>query len=225
MNFSISEAWTATQASIAARFGDYALPAAAFIFLPQLVVALYGPQPETAQQAFAAVGSGWNALANLVALLGQLAILLLALRPAMPVGAAIKSAARLWPLGFVITLLFGLALVLGFLALILPGIFLLGRLLLAIPAYAERDAGIADAFSESWERTRKAWLKIAGAVLLFAVAGFVLIVVLTIPGRLVDGAEPGLLTGLLVAGGSALFTVYFSVFQAKIYQRLGAGRS
>jgi hypothetical protein len=68
--------------------------------------------------------------------------------------------------------LFGLGLVtslgifVGFLLLVLPALFLLGRWFLAAPILFGEDVSVSEAMSESWERTERYWLSAALIALL-----------------------------------------------------------
>lgn len=76
---------------------------------------------------------------------------------------------------FIASLLSGLGVLLGAVLLVLPGIFLLARWLIASPFIVERGMGASEALKASWEATAKAWpglfalILVAGAILIAAV--------------------------------------------------------
>lgn len=70
--------------------------------------------------------------------------------------------------GFVAYVLYGLAIVLGFICLIVPGIFLMLRLGAYMNAMVEKDLGIIESFKYSWNLTRDNGLNLF-VVLLFSI--------------------------------------------------------
>ncbi len=69
---------------------------------------------------------------------------------------------------FGISIVAGLGILFGLLALVLPGLFLAGRWYLAAPALFHRDISASEAIQASWDMTEKSWLSIT----LVAVAAF-----------------------------------------------------
>lgn len=107
---SISKAWDETTA-IVARDGKLIVSVAlALVVLPQLVVGIVSPPVPGAVTPFARILS---IVATLIALLGQLALVRLAIGPSTSVGEAITHATRRFPaaLGAFAILLCGLALI------------------------------------------------------------------------------------------------------------------
>lgn len=84
---------------------------------------------------------------------------------------------------FGISILTTLAIILGGLLLILPGVFLLLRWWIAVPVALDRDVGVSEAMRESWELTAPHWTSILGLLL-------VILAFIAIP-----------LTGLFFLGG------------------------
>ena len=73
---------------------------------------------------------------------------------------------------FLIGLISGLAIVVGTLLLIVPGVLLLIRWWIAVPAALDRDLSPTDALRESWALTRPHWAGILGLLIgLIAIAG------------------------------------------------------
>ena len=84
---------------------------------------------------------------------------------------------------FGVSIVTTLAIALGGLLLIIPGVFLLIRWWIAVPVALDRNVGVSEAIRESWELTVPHWASILGLFL-------VLLVMLAIP-----------LTGLFFLGG------------------------
>jgi hypothetical protein len=84
---------------------------------------------------------------------------------------------------FGISLLTTLAILLGGLLLVIPGVFLLLRWWIAVPIALDRDIGVSDAMRQSWELTAPHWASILGLFL-------VILAFIAIP-----------LTGLFFLGG------------------------
>jgi hypothetical protein len=66
---------------------------------------------------------------------------------------------------FGISILTTLAVLLGGLLLVIPGIFLLIRWWIAVPVALDRDIGVTEAMRESWELTAPHWAAILGLFL------------------------------------------------------------
>jgi hypothetical protein len=87
---------------------------------------------------------------------------------------------------------------LGFLALIIPGIYASVRLYAAVPAVVVEGAGVGDAIRRSWELTSGRFWHILGVVLLTALLVFGLTFVVDLTVTMFGlGDGPWVLTGLL----------------------------
>jgi len=100
---SISKAWEETKARIAADGRLMAIVAAALIILPGLVVEVISPSSIRTSSSF--VESILILISSLLALIGQLSIIRLAVTPAVSVGEAIGHGARRMPIYLVAAIL------------------------------------------------------------------------------------------------------------------------
>ena len=96
-------------------------------------------------------------LSNLLSLIAacavtvaQFAVTCAVLRSAVPSGRPLASFGRF----FLLTIVSGLALILGFLLLVLPGIFLAIRWSASVPALLERNLDVGESLRLSWRQTR-----------------------------------------------------------------------
>lgn len=112
-SLSISQAWDETRARIAADGKLMAVVAAALIVLPGLIVEVISPGTSKTQS-----GMTYTILilvSSLLALVGQLAIIHMAVTPAVSVGEAIGHGAKRMPIyllaGILLTLVFFVALI------------------------------------------------------------------------------------------------------------------
>lgn len=193
--------------------------AGCFVFLPVFAVMLFAP-PAPLNPA-----SGLDALwsyyisnlssdlpVSLIAHFGELVILVLLLGEGRPtLGEALGLAARRYPVFILVVLLVELAVIGGFVALIVPGVFLLGRLTLAVPSAAALPrAGVGTALNHGLELSRGRALPIAGFVLLVALVLFLMIVTATsLLGALAAAALPAplALIGQATAEGAGMMVL------------------
>jgi membrane-anchored glycerophosphoryl diester phosphodiesterase (GDPDase) len=128
------------------------------------------------------------------------------------------------------TIIISITIGFGFALFIIPGIYLLGRLIVAAPAMvAENRRNPIQAIGESWRLTKGRGWAIAGLVLVVGIAGglltFVVLAVLGSVFILVGGREGigGLLVLILNAAlNAALYTVII-VLIAAVYRALRGG--
>lgn len=211
--------------------------AGAFFFLPNLLVGYLAPMEPGRQgvsfiEAVAAhVRAHWPLIlaGGLVEMLGTLTLLRLFLKPeGRTVGATIAASLALLPTMFVTAFVSNLLLFAGLLLLIVPGIYVLGRLALAPAAIvAEERRNPFDAIRRSFELTRSFGFAVAGILIVIFVLA--LIVDIAVSGGLGSAAIllAGRDTGLFIGeAGSALVWASASVLQiavaARIYLRLAA---
>jgi hypothetical protein len=230
--------WDATLAAVREEAPLVVPVAAAFLFLPQLLFARWmGDLP--ANEWFTPGNSGRTLLVfipvALASLVGQIAITAMALRafPGRTVAEALgQSAARIMP-AIAANLIQAIAFVGGLLLLILPGFYLLARLILVIPILVCETRDPLEAVRRSWELTRGRGLKVTG-FLLVLIFGFLLISlamsgiaaavgVLASLGGAAPEAGWGVarwLVELLNAAASAGITLIFILFTAMLYSVL-----
>ena len=212
--------------------------AAVFLFLPTLFVSWLGPvTPEppagaTVEQIVALFQTSMREMlpyqlaVAIVSAVGGIAILRLWLaRTGTSVGDALGFAAMLVPTMIVVQILLGLALGIGFLLLIVPGLYLWGRLALVSPAIA--DSGIRNpiaALQESWQLTRGNGWRLF--LFLFLVTIVIFIVAMILGGILVAVAGAAgdgvgrLLTGLVEGGVTGAGGLVSLAVTAAAYRQL-----
>lgn len=240
------EAWRETFAAARADSAVYATLAAAFVVLPAMVVAVLGP----GEARTVADLNGARLLAQLgLALIGaiaQLAIVALACGAAPTPRAALARGVAALPglVGASLLTAFALlpaalliqasrqgypALLLPGLIVLLPGVYVVARLALAVPMLAVRTLGPVTALRASWAATAGNGWRVLGflaaiiAVLLIAMllAGGVAAAlgsVLTLIGaKNVSGFVVALVSAAVASG----YTVVNSVGLAALFKRLG----
>ena len=238
MNFSYSRIWDDTTAMLRQNATLIGALAGAFLFLPALLVGYALPQPEAETlrdmirllREYMDRNWHWMILEALVNMLGYLAILYLVLaRAGTSVGSAIAAGAALVPFYFLASLVAGLVLALGFVLLIVPGLYLFGRLVPLGPVMAaESRRNPLDALRRTFDITRGRGWAVFGLVLLVGIAGVVVTgvvnMVLGIVFTIVAGRDLGGLLSLIVSSATgAALTVVLTLLYAAIYRALLAG--
>ncbi len=157
-----------------------------FMLLPLVLFNLMAPQPVPAPgvtfDELMAMFSGWFSdnwywflTLTLFSAVGNMALLLVVLNPAKPtVEAALKLAVALLPVVLLTGLLQGLIIGLGFLLLLVPGIYFAVKLCLSSSVIAaEESRNPVEIFGRSWSLTKGNSLRIFGLLLLVSVGGWV----------------------------------------------------
>lgn len=172
--------------------------AAALFFLPQLLVGLVAPVAGQNATGTAAPGLATSIPLVLVGLLvvmatiaGQLAIAVIAVADGTggrTVGEVLKGAARRMVPALAVVAVQSIAAIAGGLLFILPGLWLLARLSVALPIIATETDDPLAALRQSWDLTRGHALRILGC--LAAMLALVLLLYLGVTGL-------GLATGAL----------------------------
>lgn len=237
---SISQAWEETKARIAADGKLLMAVAAATVLLPQAVVSVVGP-PELLSGVRPA--GGFNLLvfaAAFIGLIGQLAIVRLAVGPATSVGDSIAHGARrflpalgalflLFVLMFLITIPIVLLLVgvsdlesaaagnptgavsLAALIIVVIGILIGSRFLMIMPVAASESGGPIHIIKRSWNLVKGHYLKLVAFVLLLVIA----VVVLTLAVQFGAGAVIGLVFDISpFSAGALIYGLLFGALQA-----------
>jgi hypothetical protein len=234
MKFSYSAVWADVMALLRAHASLIATVAGVFIFLPGLLLAYFVPQPVT--QDFARLGEVWveYATANwhwlllngLVSMIGQIAILLLIFSRGITVGGAIAAALALLPFYFLTSLLCSILIGFGFVLLIIPGAYLLGRLgPVNAVVVAEMRRNPIDAIRRCFELTKGHGWAVLGLILIVAIAALIAIGVATtllgIVFILIAGQDVGQMLVLIVrAAGNAALVILMLLLNAAIYRNL-----
>jgi hypothetical protein len=191
---SISRAWDESKARIAADGKLMVAVAGALIALPALVTGVVNPATAAAKPTFLSLIV--LVVASLVAIVGQLALIRLAIGPAVSVGEAISHGVKRLPVYFVAGVLVIIALLVVAIPFVLlitvlglqvqndqmmrsPAamvmvfaflailIFLAVRMLLTSPVASEEAVGPLGVIKRSWALTSGHWLKLFGFVLMF----------------------------------------------------------
>lgn len=240
MKLSYSAAWQETLAMLRAHGSTIAALAGVFLFLPALLIGHFLPRPEAddmprlilLMREYMVENWYWLLLETLVNMVGLLAILRLAFPRGNPtVAGVIAAAAAFLPYYFLANLLTGLMIGLGFVLLIAPGIYLLGRLApFGAVMVAEERRNPFDAISRSFDLTRGNGWAVAGLVIVVAIAGVVAMgvtnAILGIAFILIAGQDLGsFLVLILISATSAAFATVLTLLYAGIYKRLSAGES
>lgn len=237
VKFDMGAAWDDTLLLLKSHTALIGAIAAVFLFLPALAVAWFGPVPveppagadlnqtmEIFRESFRQMIPGQVAIA-LCTLIGTAGILRLWLsRSGISVGEALTFALMVFPTMLAIQILCGIAIGFGFILLIVPGLYLIGRLALVAPAVADR--GIYNPF----EAIRTSWTLTQGNgwaifFFLFLVALVIVIAALIIGGILsvIAGSEPGfgrMLGGFVEAAFGAIGSLVSVAVSAAAYRQL-----
>lgn len=241
---SYSAVWADAKRMLVANAGLLAAIAGVFLFLPAVIEMRYFPPPPfpgflpgaelTAWQGemrvYIRANWLWMLASSTLYFIGIISTYLLLLaQPRMTVAAAVVRSFWIMPFYLILSLIVSLVVGFGFMLLIVPGIFLLGRLLLSTPILlAEAQRAPITAIRESWTRSAgRSWL-IAGLVLIvYFASGLVSVairvglgtVILLLLGPAGVGA---LLLAILQAALMSLFAVVTIVLTAAIYRNVAA---
>jgi hypothetical protein len=229
--------WAATVASV--RTNDALLwpVAAAFFFLPQLLLRRIVGEPLVAIQAgeVGVVGSLVIAGATVVSLTGQLTVTHLLLRQGEDetLAQSLRTGLALLLPGLAALILQSMAIGAGLLLLIVPGLYLAARLLFVFPALMDRHPDPVAALRESWRLTDGSGLRIL-AQMLALLLGFILLSLLMsglgsalgVLGTVASGGRPaegewGIGRWLYEMAGTALsaaFITYYLAFAVSLYR-------
>ena len=210
---SISRAWDETRGVLKRDGKLIATVAAAFIVLPGVIAGLFQPEPEPGKLPAVDSSSLLMIAAILVSLVGQLAIVRLALGPSLSVGDAIRHGLqRFFPfLGAVLLVVAPVVILLGaatqavgtdagsasiaasllLLALLPVIIFFMIRLTLMAPVASAEGAGPIGIIKRSWQLTRGSWWRLFAFFVLWLIAALVVVVA----GEAVFGSVAQLLFG------------------------------
>ncbi|HEX8527085.1 hypothetical protein [Allosphingosinicella sp.] len=240
MKLSYTAAWQETLALVRAHGSTIAAVTGVFLFLPALLTGYLLPRPEAqdwdglvrALRDYAAASWPWLLLEGLFNMVGVIAILRLVFpRGASTVGGVIASAFLLVPTYFVANFLTSVMFVVGLLLLIVPAIYLIGRIAILAPVIvAENRTNPIAAIGRSFELTRGNGWAVAGLVILVAIAAAIVAgvanAILGILFLLVAGEDLGRFLVLIVSSATgAAFAALMTLLYAGIYRRLSAGSS
>lgn len=234
MNFSYGAVWADTLRMLRENARLLAAIAGVFIFLPALLAAQLLPPPETTDpnrifidliEYYSRVWP-WLLLQSLVSMVGTAAMLRLVLVPGISVGGALGFGLMLLPFYFLLSLVAGILVLLGVILLIVPGLYLVGRLTPATAVMvAENRRNPIEAVSRSFEITKgRGWAVFGLVFIVVLVAGIVVLVVMMLAGiifLLAAGQDlGGLLTAITSSALSAAFATLLLALDAAIYRGL-----
>lgn len=236
MKFSYNGVWDETMRLLRAHGGLLAAIAGVFIFLPTLLVAQLLPPPEqgtlTPVEYFRAFlhyywdHRLWILIEGFVVMTGSIAILRLVLSAGTTVAAALAFAGVLLAPYSVLALITGLMVGFATILLVVPGLYLAGRLVPAGAAMvAENRRNPIDAIRRSFTLTGGNGWRVLGLVVLVYIAGMVLMLVIQSLAGIVFILAAGQHIGTLLATivGSAVYAVFLTVLTvlyAAIYRTL-----
>jgi hypothetical protein len=218
-----------------------------FLFLPYLVVELFVPPMPVPSGSIAdpAVMKSWwpeaeawsshysliVTIAGLAAMFGTVMIITLYLDPRRPnVRVALMRTLTLAPCYLLAALLNSLAVNIGLLLFILPGVYALGRLMLTVPALvADRSRGVLGAISRSLALTAGNGLVLAGFACIALFGQMLLSSPFHALGKVLDGAPMAnpFVAGMLDAGAAAGMTAGMLgaiLIEISLYRRLAASK-
>lgn len=237
MKFSYSAVWEDTIGLVREHVSLLAAIAGVFIFMPALLIAALLPHPPSGDanglvpaiiEYYRSIWF-WLILQSVVSLVGTAAMLRLVLAPGVSVGAALAFGLTLLPFYFLLSLLTSVMVGLGFLLLIVPGLYLAGRLVPAAAAMVAEDLrNPLDVIQRCFALTRGHGWAIFWLVFLVAFVGVIAVGVVSalvgIVFILAAGQQLGtLLTTIVSSALGAGYATLLLVLYAAIYRAL-AGR-
>lgn len=244
---SISRVWDETRELLRRDGGAIAAIALALMVLPGTVANMVQPPAAVGDTPSLAWGSLLQLAALAIGIVGQLAVVQIALGRRQSVGQAIATGARRAPAFLGAMLLWIVPLVLAFapfavalranptapdpisaaaLVLLLPVfLFLAVRLIFTTPVAGAEPVGPLAILKRSWELTRGHWWKLFGALVLFFIAALVAIAAVTsvigvIVNLLSGQPEPWSVGALVLTLTSQLLSALLTVLLAALLTRL-----
>lgn len=252
---SISKAWDETREVLRRDGKLVAAVALALIVLPGTVQAVVSPPAIPGEVPAPGAWLLVAFIAIIVGVVGQLAVIRLALGPPTSVGEAIGHGLRRMPIYMAAMLLWLLPLILAMLLLagqvrgpdpsaaasltflVLIGLVFYGavRMIVASAVASAEDVGPIRILQRSWTLTRGSWWRLFGFILLFFIAVLLLMIAVgavigILVGIIFGTPEPmsvgALIVALVTQLAVAALTVVFLVMVARIYIQLtGAGEA
>jgi hypothetical protein len=238
MTFSYNAVWADTGRLLRAHGALLAAIAGVFVFLPTLLVGYFFALPEPATTDFnvylrevagyVKAHLIWYVLQSFVVMVGTAAMLRLVFPPRVTVAGAIWFGVMLLASYSILTLMTNILVFVGLLLLLLPGLYLWGRVLPAGPAMvAEGRRNPLDALKRGFALSRGQGWAILGLLLIVLIPGAILIWVIQqlvgILFILAAGQEVGkLLTATVYCALNAIFAVVMTMLSAALYRALAA---
>ncbi|MBH9537044.1 glycerophosphoryl diester phosphodiesterase membrane domain-containing protein [Novosphingopyxis sp. YJ-S2-01] len=235
-----SDAWSEALALISAHKEAALAIAGVFLFLPQVALGYFAGQMDTAgietSDQMMTMYENWFAanglllfIGTLVSLIGSIALYVIFLRGQQTIGEALATAVKLFIPFLLLGILTAIAVGIGFILLIIPGIYLAIKFTLGGTVIAAEDVkNPIEAMKRSWQLTKGNSLRIFFFLLIIFIVGIIALAaigaVIGIPISLLLPAEAALFANNLVSSvTSSIFSVVLAAVYAAIYRQL-AGR-
>ena len=230
--------WNDAMAMLGTHKEAVAAIAGVFLFLPSLLWAYFIGDPpiegltdpeqiQAAQIAFLVENSFSLALSNLVIGFGSLSLyILLAPNRRETVGDVLKAALGLFLFFLLANIMVALGLFFGFLAFVIPGLYLLGRFALVPMVIADQEErNPLEAIKKNWELTKgNGWSILLFLVMILLVGGITILVAGLVIGLIVGLASGGtgwpFIENLFTSAFGAVFQVILIAVVASIYRQL-----
>ena len=237
MRFSYNAVWEDTMALVRRHAPLLTAIAGVFLFLPALLIAVYLPPPEPPQGtdpsralellfAYYQVAAPWRVLEGIVSMVGTLAMLRLVFARDTSVGGALVFGLLLTPFYILLSIVLGVMFLIGFILLIIPGLYLLGRFAPA-PALmvAENRRNPIEVVRRTFALTKGNGWSILGMVLIVLIVGLITIGVADALFGLVfilllGQALGKLLSAVIASALAAAFSTLLIMLYAAIYRAL-----
>ena len=240
VKFDMGAAWDDSLALLKSHTALTGAIAAVFLFLPTLAIAWFGPTPiepptgANVDQIVAAFRENIGQMmpyqigVALCAGIGTIAILRLWLsRSGTSVGEALTFALMLLPTMIAVQILSGFMLGIGFLLLIIPGFYLIGRLALVAPSVADRGLyNPIEAIRTSWTLTRNNGWAIFFFLFLVTIVIVIAALIVGFVVAVIFGTEAGfgrMLGGVVEAAFGAIGSLVSIAVSAAAYRQLTIG--
>ena len=232
-----SDAWSEAIALLSAHKEAALAIAGVFLFLPQVLLGYFAGSldasgVETSTQVMALyedwfAANGWVlVLGSLITTVGSIALYVVFLRGNQTIGEAMVAGLKLFFPFLFLGILTAIAVAIGFVLLIIPGIYLaikfsLGGAVIA----AERIANPIEAMKRSWRATKGNSLRIFFFLLIVFIVGLVAVLaisaVIGIPISLILPKGAALFANNIVSSAaSTVFSVVLLAVYAAIYRQL-----
>jgi hypothetical protein len=151
--------------------------AAPFTLLVSMAVSLFGPQPPTKMADYTPSVVFWLfMLPSLIGAVAQLAVARLVANPGESPGHALRIGLAAMPAYLLASLIIAVPVALGFLALVIPGLYLMARFFITAPVAALEGAAPMDIVKRSWALTEGQ----GGTILVFLGLGLLFVLGLSL---------------------------------------------
>ena len=238
---SISRAWDEAKARIAADGRLFTIVAAATLLVPQALVTVLAPPAQLSGEEPGNIASLLTLLAALIGIIGQIALIHLALVPGASVGEALNRGVRRFLPVFVAAVLLGIALfliciplvllfggaadlerlqagalppsvALAVLLLVVISIFLGVKFLMTMPVGTAEPGGPIHILKRSWSLTNGHYWRLLGFMLLIVIAAVVIVLaVQAVVGTLIAAVFGDTKP---LSAGALIYALVFGAMQA-----------